>query len=80
MTRVRSADEREQAATTLELSRLHHKDSIPVESLSLGATYTVGIDLISALREPGSDADLILRAGDVISIQPWTTWLRYQVP
>jgi len=68
MTRVRSADEREQAATTLELSRLHHRDSIPVESLSLGATYTVGIDLISALREPGSDADLILRAGDVISI------------
>ncbi len=68
MTRVRSADEREQAATTLELSRLHHRDSIPVESLSLGATYTVGIDLISALREPGSDADLVLRAGDVISI------------
>ena len=68
MTRVRSADEREQAATTLELSRFHHRDSIPVESLSLGATYTVGIDLISALREPGSDADLVLRAGDVISI------------
>lgn len=68
MTRVRSADEREQAATTLELSRLHHRDSIPVASLSLGATYTVGIDLISALREPGSDADLVLKAGDVITI------------
>lgn len=68
MTRVRTGDEREQAATTVDLSRLHRRDSIPLGGLSLGATYTVGIDLISALSEPGSDADLVLRAGDVITI------------
>ncbi|MDD4032834.1 MAG: SLBB domain-containing protein [Bacteroidales bacterium] len=68
MTRVRTGDEREQSTTTMDLATLHQRDSIPIASLSLGATYTVGIDLISALQEPGCDCDLVLRDGDVITI------------
>jgi len=68
MTRVRTAEERKQSATTMELSTLHQRDSIPVASLSLGSTYTVGIDLVNALQEPGCDCDLVLRDGDVINV------------
>ncbi|MDD4033434.1 MAG: capsule biosynthesis protein, partial [Bacteroidales bacterium] len=63
MTRVRTRDEREQSTTTMDLATLHQRDSIPIASLSLGATYTVGIDLVSALQEPGCDCDLVLRTG-----------------
>lgn len=44
------------------------RDSIDVESLSISKDYFVGIDLQAALDKPGSDADLVLREGDVLRI------------
>ena len=44
------------------------RDSINVEQLNLGNRYFVGIDLEKALANPGSDADLVLREGDILGI------------
>lgn len=43
-------------------------DSIDVKKLDLGETYYVGIELDKALAHPGSDADIVLRAGDRIIV------------
>ena len=36
--------------------------------LKVDSTFTVGIDLEAALANPGSDADLVLREGDVLTV------------
>ena len=46
------------------------RDSVRVQlqKTQLGATYTVGIELDKAVRNPGSEYDLILREGDRIYV------------
>jgi protein involved in polysaccharide export with SLBB domain len=43
-------------------------DSLSVAKLNILPSYTVGINLVEALANPGSDADLTLREGDVLFI------------
>lgn len=43
-------------------------DSLAMSGISLKSVYPVGINLAEALKNPGSDADVVLRDGDVISI------------
>ena len=43
-------------------------DSISVEKLDLSTAYSVGIDLECALKNPGSDDDLVLREGDQLFV------------
>ena len=38
------------------------------EKLAIPETYLVGIDLAAALKNPGSDLDIVLREGDVLTI------------
>lgn len=51
-------------------------DSISVEKLELGTTYSVGIDLKEALRRPGSDADLVLREGDELFVPEYVNTVK----
>lgn len=44
------------------------KDTVDTKRLDMGNRYFVGIDLAKALAHPGSDADLVLREGDVLGI------------
>ena len=62
-----NADERRRMESALEMSTAG-QDSIDVSKLDLGDIYYVGIDLEKALAQPGSDADIVLREGDVIEI------------
>lgn len=48
------------------------KDSIDVSKLDLGPTYAVGIELDKALAHPGSDADIVLREGDRITVPEYS--------
>lgn len=43
-------------------------DSIALSKIDVANTYNVGIDLEKALQYPGSHYDLVLQAGDVLSI------------
>ena len=68
--RVITADERVRMEKMLRMARSQSgaKDSIDINKLDLGNTYSVGIQLDKALKEPGGDADIVLREGDRIIV------------
>lgn len=68
LTRTMNADETAMSEAALKLTRNRKQDSISVESLNIGTTYNVGINLVKALAKPGSDDDIVLREGDIIDI------------
>ena len=51
-------------------------DSIDVDMLDLSTVYYVGIDLEKALANPGSDADLVLREGDVLTVPEYVNTVK----
>lgn len=53
-------------------SNKNSKDSIDISSLNLGPTYEVGIELDKALKNPGGDADVVLRSGDRIVVPEYS--------
>ena len=60
-------EERTRMQSTVELLS-SARDSINIDRLDLGTSYFVGIDLAAALANPGSDADLVLREGDILGV------------
>ena len=48
------------------------KDSIDINKIDLNPTYPVGINLEEALKHPGSDADVVLRQGDLIIVPEYS--------
>lgn len=52
------------------------KDSLNMAGVELSSVYSVGIDLERALAAPGSDADIVLRDGDVISVPTYNGTVR----
>lgn len=51
-------------------------DSIDVNKLDLGDVYYVGIDLEKAMKNPGSDADVILREGDELFVPEYNNTVK----
>lgn len=51
-------------------------DSVDIAHLELASTYSVGIDLEKALKNPGSDYDVVLRDGDQIIIPQLNTTVK----
>lgn len=51
-------------------------DSISVKKLDLSDTYSVGISLERALRNPGSDYDMVLREGDMLFIPEYVSTVK----
>ena len=52
------------------------RDSLNLATVEMESTYFVGIDLEAALQNPGSDADIVLRDGDVITIPEYNGTVR----
>ena len=72
-----NAEERRRMETVLDMARTaDEKDSIDVSKLELGNIYYVGIDLEAALKNPGSDADVVLREGDQLIIPEYNNTVR----
>lgn len=62
--RMRSEEEKFRSQAVLKVANQSTKDSISLKTLDLADAYSVGIELDKALLNPGSDYDLVLRAGD----------------
>lgn len=52
------------------------KDSLSLNSIEIDSVYFVGINLEQALSNPGSDFDVVLRDGDVITIPEYNGTVR----
>lgn len=52
------------------------KDSISIRQLELSNVYSVGIDLEKALKNPGSDFDLVLREGDQLFVPEYNNTVK----
>jgi len=74
LTRVLSTNERDRALQLWEMA--HVSDSVDVEKVAIKDKYPVGIDLPTALKKPGSNKDVILRAGDEIKIPSYNNTVR----
>lgn len=56
--------------------RISNNDTIIVDSLSITNTYSVGIDLEKAIKNPNSDFDLVLKNGDVLFIPEYINTIK----
>lgn len=63
-----TAEERKRNETLLKLAASQSGDSIDINKLQIGDSYSVGIELKKALAEPHGDADIVLREGDRILV------------
>ncbi|MBE6214398.1 MAG: capsule biosynthesis protein [Rikenellaceae bacterium] len=52
------------------------RDSLKIVSVAMSESFPVGINLAEAMAHPGSDADIVLRDGDVISIPKYNGSVR----
>lgn len=69
-------DEMLKVASARKLARYTQGDSISMESLDFEKTYYVGIDLEKALANPGGEADLVLREGDMLYVSNFTNTVK----
>lgn len=60
----------------LRMARMGGGDSISIKKLDLSNVYTVGINLEEALKRPGSDADMVLREGDVLFVPEYVSTVK----
>lgn len=76
---VRRANQDELRRMQDAVSLLQHQMGAgKVDSLGIKVepTFSVGIDLEAALKNPGGDADIVLREGDVISVPEYNNTVR----
>lgn len=68
LTRVLTKEEQERQRLAMEIAASKLEGKVVVDSILLEDRYGIGIDLEKAMSNPGSVADVILRAGDIIDI------------
>ena len=73
-TRALTPFERERAIQLMEIA--HSSDTVDVDKITIKDRYPVGIDLATAMKEPGCTKDIILRNGDQIIIPPQDNTVR----
>lgn len=76
LTRTLNKEEFDRLKVAMEIAKKQANDSTAVDSLEIGESYTVAIDLARAIAEPGSVADVILREGDVISVPKYNSTVK----
>ena len=73
---IRKLNDDEKSRRRFLLKQLRYqsedKDTIDVDQLDLGDTYSVGIYLDKALENPGSEYDVVLREGDRIVVPEYS--------
>ncbi len=72
--RTITPEERLRMESVLKMAQAQsgEKDSVNIKKLDLGNTYYVGIQLDKAIKEPGSNYDIVLREGDRIIVPEYS--------
>lgn len=67
LSRLMNDDMRNRMQSTIDMLE-NSKDSIDIKDLAMEERFYVGINLEEALKNPGSDADIVLCPGDIITV------------
>lgn len=77
LTRVANAEERKRMQDVIKLmGRELGESAIDSLGLQVDSLFSVGIDLEAALANPGGDADLVLREGDVLNVPEYVNTVK----
>ena len=77
LTRVANEHEIKRMQNVIDMMRRELGESLANSlMLELDSVFTVGINLEEAMSKPGSDADIVLREGDVISVPEMTSTVK----
>ena len=76
LTRTLTKEEFDRLKVAMQIAKKQVSDSTAVDSLEIGESYTIAIDMEKAMANPGSVADVILREGDVISIPAYNSTVK----
>ncbi len=76
LTRTLTKEEFERLQVAKDIAKKQVEDSVAVEEMVIGESYTVAIDLEKAMKNPGSVADVILRTGDIISVPKYNSTVK----
>ena len=77
LTRVANEHEIKRMQNVIDMMRRELGESLANSlMLELDSVFTVGINLEEAMNKPGSDADIVLREGDVISVPEMTSTVK----
>ena len=77
LTRVANAEELKRMEDAIRMIRKEIGDAVATSmGLTVDSTFTVGIELEAALANPGSDADIVLREGDVINVPEYNNTVK----
>lgn len=75
LSRLMNEEEKVRLRSTLDVMG-SAKDSIDVNNMDFGERYYVGIDLASAIANPGGENDLALREGDILNVPQYVNTVR----
>ena len=76
LTRVLTPEEVQRLQIAMEIARKQADDSTTFEYMNVGDRFTIAIDLAQAVASPGSEADIVLRAGDIISVPKYNNTVK----
>lgn len=77
LTRVANDEEKKRMEDVIKLmGRELGENTIDSLGIKVDSVFTVGIDLEKALANPGGDADLVLREGDVLNIPEYVNTVK----
>lgn len=68
LTRKLTKAEFERLKDAMQIAQREITDATYLDSMVIGESYTIAIDMEQAIARPGSYADVVLRTGDVITI------------
>ena len=77
LTRLANEEEKKRMQDVINLmGRELGENMIDSLGIKVENTYTIGLDLEAALANPGSDADLVIREGDVLTVPEYTNTVK----
>lgn len=76
LTRTLTKEEFERLEVAKQIAMKQVEDSVALEEMTIGESYTVAIDLEAAMANPGSVVDVVLRTGDIISVPKFNSTVK----
>ena len=76
LTRVLTPEEVQRLRIAMEIARKQADDSTTFQNMAVGDRFNIAIDLAAAVEAPGSEADIVLREGDIISVPKYNNTVK----